>query len=120
MSVCFVVLRGGAEQPGIVCVTLSRCNRLSHNFSRSLSPTHGDALLSTSPRPRSPLVCVFTCLTHTHTLNPPVLCLQVTPLVIDDSLVAMCEVIADVKGWTMQEAADRLYDNFKSFYQQQL
>jgi Tat protein secretion system quality control protein TatD with DNase activity len=46
--------------------------------------------------------------------------LQVTPLVIDGSLVAMCQIVADVKGWTMQQAAQRLGDNFKAFYQDQL
>lgn len=45
---------------------------------------------------------------------------QVTPLVIDDSLVAMCQIVADVKGWSMQEAAERLGQNFKTFYQDQL
>lgn len=41
---------------------------------------------------------------------------QVTPLVIDDSLVAMCEIVADVKGWTLQDAAHRLGENFRAFY----
>ena len=45
---------------------------------------------------------------------------QVTPLVIDDSLVAMCQTIADVKGWSMQQAADRLLENFRAFYEGQL
>jgi len=45
---------------------------------------------------------------------------QVTPLVIDDSLLAMCEIVADVKGWTLQDAARRLGNNFRAFYQQQL
>lgn len=45
---------------------------------------------------------------------------QVTPLVIDDSLVAMCQTVAEVKGWSMQQAADRLLDNFKAFYAEQL
>lgn len=47
-------------------------------------------------------------------------CLQVTPLVIDDSLVAMCSIVADVKGWSMQQAAQQLADNFNTFYQDQL
>lgn len=47
-------------------------------------------------------------------------CLQVTPLVIDDSLVAMCSIVADVKGWGMQQAAQQLADNFNTFYQDQL
>lgn len=46
--------------------------------------------------------------------------LQVTPLVIDDSLQAMAGIIADVRGWTLQEAAERLADNFRRFYQDQL
>jgi Tat protein secretion system quality control protein TatD with DNase activity len=45
---------------------------------------------------------------------------QVTPLVIDDSLVAMCQIVADVKGWPLQEAAEKLQANFNAFYQQQL
>lgn len=48
------------------------------------------------------------------------LLLQVTPLVIDDSLVAMCEIVADVRGWTMQQTAQQLGDNFKAFYQDQV
>jgi hypothetical protein len=47
-------------------------------------------------------------------------CLQVTPLVIDDSLVAMCSIVADVKGWGIQEAAQQLADNFNTFYHDQL
>lgn len=39
---------------------------------------------------------------------------------IDDSLAAMCAIIADVKGWSMQEAADRLAHNFRTFYEGQL
>lgn len=45
---------------------------------------------------------------------------QVTPLVIDDSLLAMCQTVADVKGWSMQQAAEQLLQNFRTFYQGQL
>lgn len=45
---------------------------------------------------------------------------QVTPLVIDDSLQAMAGIIADVRGWTLHEAAEQLADNFNRFYQNQL
>lgn len=46
--------------------------------------------------------------------------LQVTPLVIDGGLMAICSTVADVKGWSMQEAADRLAANFRAFYAQQV
>lgn len=32
----------------------------------------------------------------------------------------MAGIIADVRGWTLQEAAERLADNFRHFYQDQL
>jgi Tat protein secretion system quality control protein TatD with DNase activity len=40
--------------------------------------------------------------------------------VIDDSLQAMAGFIADVRGWTPQEAAEQLADNFRRFYQDQI
>jgi hypothetical protein len=45
---------------------------------------------------------------------------QVTPLVIDESLLAMCHTVADVKGWSMQQAAEALLQNFRTFYEAQL
>jgi Tat protein secretion system quality control protein TatD with DNase activity len=45
---------------------------------------------------------------------------QVTPLVIDAGLMNICTIVADVKGWSMQEAAQRLAANFTAFYAQQL
>jgi Tat protein secretion system quality control protein TatD with DNase activity len=32
----------------------------------------------------------------------------------------MCSIVADVKGWDMQQAAQQLADNFNTFYQDQL
>eukprot|EP00877_Chromochloris_zofingiensis_P007839 jgi/Chrzof1/3308/Cz12g20120.t1 len=45
---------------------------------------------------------------------------QVSPFKIDASLLDICQTVAEVKGWTMDEAAQRTYANFKDFYAVQL
>jgi Tat protein secretion system quality control protein TatD with DNase activity len=44
----------------------------------------------------------------------------VTPLVIDSGLLQICKVVAGVKGWGLQETAERMLANFKAFYGDQL
>jgi Tat protein secretion system quality control protein TatD with DNase activity len=44
----------------------------------------------------------------------------VTPLVVDGSLLEICQVVSAVKGWGLQETAQRMLDNFKAFYAGQL
>lgn len=41
---------------------------------------------------------------------------QISARVIDDSLRAILKVVAEAKGWTLEEAARKTYDNFKEFY----
>jgi hypothetical protein len=45
---------------------------------------------------------------------------QVTPLVIDAGLMSIARIVADVKGWSLREATDRLAANFRAFYAGQL
>jgi hypothetical protein len=45
---------------------------------------------------------------------------QVTPLEVDNGLLAICSVVAEVKGWTMEQAARTCLSNFKEFYKEQL
>jgi hypothetical protein len=44
----------------------------------------------------------------------------VTPLEVDAGLLAICRVVAEVKGWSLEEAAQRGLDNFRAFYKDQL
>jgi Tat protein secretion system quality control protein TatD with DNase activity len=44
----------------------------------------------------------------------------VTPLVIDGGLLEICKVVAGVKGWSMQQTAERMLANFKAFYAGQM
>jgi Tat protein secretion system quality control protein TatD with DNase activity len=44
----------------------------------------------------------------------------VTPLVIDCGLLEICRVVAGVKGWSMQQTAERMLANFKAFYAGQM
>jgi hypothetical protein len=55
-------------------------------------------------------------------VTPPftVLAPQVTPLEVDAGLLAICRVVAEVKGWSLEEAAQRGLDNFRAFYWDQL
>ena len=46
--------------------------------------------------------------------------MQVTPLEVDDGLLAICGVVAEVKGWTREQAARKCLSNFKGFYKDQL
>jgi hypothetical protein len=65
---------------------------------------------------------LYSCIKQIGKRSPDRLCVcpaQVTPLVIDESLLAMCQIVADVKGWRMQQAAEKLLQNFRTFYEGQ-
>jgi Tat protein secretion system quality control protein TatD with DNase activity len=46
--------------------------------------------------------------------------LQVTPLVIDAAVHQTLVMLAEAKGWTLEQAAHITHDNFSCFYAQQL
>ncbi|KAI8467797.1 MAG: hypothetical protein J3K34DRAFT_370036 [Monoraphidium minutum] len=41
---------------------------------------------------------------------------QVTPLLIEGGMVDICRIVADAKGWGLEEAAARTLANFDAFY----
>eukprot|EP00775_Hariotina_reticulata_P009067 gene9067-9237_t len=45
---------------------------------------------------------------------------QVSPLVIEDGMLHICQVVASVKGWSLQHAEQQLSANFGNFYGHQL
>lgn len=47
-------------------------------------------------------------------------CVQVTPLVIDGGMMQICQTVSEVKGWSVQDTAQRMLNNFKDFYQGRL
>lgn len=39
---------------------------------------------------------------------------------IDDGMMQICQTVSEVKGWSLQDTAQRMLSNFKDFYQEQL
>lgn len=41
-------------------------------------------------------------------------------MVIDAGMLEICKVVAGVKGWSMQQTAERMLTNFRQFYAGQI